>query len=63
MSELSELLRESHKSLQYLYECSHPNLDQLVKISDEFGVGARLTGAGYIYKKKLSNQTISKSIF
>lgn len=46
--ELSKLMRESHRSLKELYECSHPNLDRLVAISDEFGVGARLTGAGYI---------------
>lgn len=43
---LSQLMRQSHESLQNLYECSHLNLDKLVKLSDEFGVGARLTGAG-----------------
>lgn len=43
---LSQLMRQSHDSLQKLYECSHENLDELVKLSDEFGVGARLTGAG-----------------
>ncbi|XP_037933603.1 N-acetylgalactosamine kinase-like [Teleopsis dalmanni] len=44
---LSELMRKSHHSLQDLYECSHPDLDQLVAISDAANVGARLTGAGW----------------
>jgi N-acetylgalactosamine kinase len=43
---LSKLLRQSHHSLQFLYECSHPSLDKLVQISENFGVSARLTGAG-----------------
>lgn len=43
---LSKLMRQSHESLKSLYECSHPDLDRLVKISDECGIGARLTGAG-----------------
>lgn len=47
VSELSKLMRESHRSLQEKYECSHDNLNKLVEISDQFGVGARLTGAGY----------------
>lgn len=41
-------MRESHRSLQEQYECSHSNLNKLVEISDNFGVGARLTGAGYV---------------
>lgn len=40
-------MSKSHHSLRTLYECSHPNLDQIVDISNEFGVGARLTGAGW----------------
>lgn len=44
---LSDLISQSHSSLRNLYECSHPSLDYLVDISREFGVGARLTGAGY----------------
>ena len=40
-------MRKSHLSLKTLYECSHPNLDTLVEISDDYGVGARLTGAGW----------------
>lgn len=43
---LSQLLRQSHESLKTQFECSHASLDRLVEISDEFGVGARLTGAG-----------------
>lgn len=48
VSDLSKLMRESHRSLLEKYECSHANLDKLVEISDQFGVGARLTGAGYV---------------
>lgn len=44
---LSSLMRQSHESLQNLYECSHPDLDRLIKISDDLGIGARLTGAGW----------------
>lgn len=43
---MKKLMRQSHESLRSLYECSHPNLDQLVELSDKLGVGARLTGAG-----------------
>lgn len=48
---MSELLSKSHNSLKSLYECSHKNLDELVNISKNFGVGARLTGAGMKGKK------------
>lgn len=44
---MKQLMRQSHESLRTLYECSHPNLDRLVELSDKFGVGARLTGAGW----------------
>lgn len=47
IEQLSELMRKSHISLRTLYECSHPNLDEIVRISDDYGVGARLTGAGW----------------
>lgn len=40
-------MSKSHQSLKKLYDCSHPNLDELVDLSKEFGVGARLTGAGW----------------
>lgn len=46
VDELGKLMRESHLSLNELYECSHENLNRLVDISDRFGVNARLTGAG-----------------
>lgn len=46
-------MRESHRSLQEKYECSHANLNKLVEISDQFGVGARLTGAGYVMKRAI----------
>lgn len=44
---LSQLMRQSHQSLKELYECSHSDLDRLIGLSDETGVGARLTGAGW----------------
>lgn len=47
IDQLSELMSHSHQSLKTLYECSHPNLDELIGISKNFGVGARLTGAGW----------------
>lgn len=47
IEQLSELMAKSHQSLKTLYECSHENLDELVGISKAFGVGARLTGAGW----------------
>ncbi|XP_005186927.1 N-acetylgalactosamine kinase [Musca domestica] len=47
VSRLSQLMRQSHESLKTLYECSHPNLDKLVEISHQLGIGARLTGAGW----------------
>lgn len=47
IDQLSELMSKSHQSLKTLYECSHENLDELVEISKAFGVGARLTGAGW----------------
>lgn len=46
VADLGKLMRESHRSLDELYECSHENLNRLIDISDRFGVNARLTGAG-----------------
>lgn len=43
---LGKLMLDSHHSCRDLYECSHPQLDQLVDISSTLALGARLTGAG-----------------
>lgn len=47
IEQLSDLMSKSHYSLKTLYECSYPNLDEMVAISERMGVGARLTGAGW----------------
>ena len=45
LDDLGELMYQSHQSCSEMYECSHPNLDLLVKLSKEAGAyGARLTG-------------------
>uniref|UniRef100_W8BU43 N-acetylgalactosamine kinase n=1 Tax=Ceratitis capitata TaxID=7213 RepID=W8BU43_CERCA len=44
---LSQLMRQSHESLKKLYECTHVDLERLIALSDDAGVGARLTGAGW----------------
>jgi len=46
LKELGQLMIDSHSSCRDLYECSHPQLDELVKISSHHCLGARLTGAG-----------------
>lgn len=46
LSELGELMGQSHESLRNLYECSHPNLDKLVQLGKGKALGSRLTGAG-----------------
>ncbi|KAF5279118.1 hypothetical protein FQA39_LY05796 [Lamprigera yunnana] len=47
LERLGKLMSESHRSLRDLYECSHPQLDKLINLSDSFTLGARLTGAGW----------------
>ena len=44
---LGRLMTESHESLRDFYECSHPQLDELVELSRDLTFGARLTGAGW----------------
>ncbi|XP_077302213.1 N-acetylgalactosamine kinase [Arctopsyche grandis] len=46
-SVLGNLMRSSHRSLSELYESSHDVLNEMVRLSDEFGVHARVTGAGW----------------
>lgn len=43
---LGNLMKKSHASLKTLYECSHEELDKIVKLAEDHTLGARLTGAG-----------------
>ncbi|XP_043286758.1 N-acetylgalactosamine kinase isoform X2 [Venturia canescens] len=45
---LGNLMSKSHTSLDELYECSHPYVNELVQMAMDCGaMGARLTGAGW----------------
>ncbi|CAG2059610.1 unnamed protein product, partial [Timema podura] len=60
LKQLGKLMTKSHESLKTLYECSHPELDKLVELSNGIALGCRLTGAGaqaWKYLREREKQT------
>lgn len=47
LTQLGQLMNESHVSCRDLYECSHPRLDLLCRLAAPLVYGIRLTGAGW----------------
>ncbi|KAK7492529.1 hypothetical protein BaRGS_00016195 [Batillaria attramentaria] len=48
LEQLGRLMDASHASCRDMYECSHPDLDKLVKLCRDAGArGSRMTGAGW----------------
>ena len=48
VAKLGALMNASHKSCDELYDCSSPNLNEIIGLCREAGaLGSRLTGAGW----------------
>ncbi|XP_037071627.1 N-acetylgalactosamine kinase-like isoform X2 [Pollicipes pollicipes] len=47
LSQMGQLMNDSHASCRDLYQCSHELLDTICRLSEGLAYGARLTGAGW----------------